>query len=578
MFKQKIINILSALPLKFNRLKVFCRENNFNKLTMTAVLVVLLGVGVVLTRNITRLFTRAVGETVSVYFVPSSATLPPSARVSMMLDAKSNRILFTRVVLQYDPAKVNITGSITPGTSLGRAVLVTDTATANATGRAVIVLGTAPSASPPTGIFEVASFSLVAVSGLPNDSSTLNYVSSEMEITEKSEIDLPISVTPVQLVLNPVNPTQTPVPSLTPRPTSTPGPTTGPVPTSVPVPTVPPPGGQTLIFTPTDDAVIYASNPNANAGNGIAVRIDNSPVEHTVMKFTVSGVSGRTVTSAKLRLYNTQVSVFGGSFYKAAGTWTQSSVTWNNAPQISNLITSLGAVGSGKWYEVDMTSYIIADGTYSLRITSNTGDGADYSSREGSNPPQLVVTVSGPTTEPVPTSTPIILPTNYPTSVPVPTVPPPGGQTLTFTPTDDAVIYASNPNANAGNGIAVRIDNSPVEHTVMKFTVSGVSGRTVTSAKLRLYNTQVSVFGGSFYKAAGTWTQSSVTWNNAPQISNLITSLGAVGSGKWYEVDMTSYIIADGTYSLRITSNTGDGADYSSREGSNPPQLVVTLE
>jgi len=51
-----------------------------------------------------------------------------------------------------------------------------------------------------------------------------------------------------------------------------------------------------------------------------------------------------------------------------------------------------------------------------------------------------------------------------------------------------------------------------------------------------------------------------------------------VTTGNWYEVDLTSLISGDGTYSLRISSTSSDGADYSSKEGANPPQLVVTLQ
>ena len=65
-----------------------------------------------------------------------------------------------------------------------------------------------------------------------------------------------------------------------------------------------------------------------------------------------------------------------------------------------------------------------------------------------------------------------------------------------------------------------------------------------------------------------------MTWNNAPTAdTTLLASLGSVSINTWYEVDITSLITGDGTYSLRISDSVG-GADYPSKEGANPPRLV----
>jgi hypothetical protein len=64
---------------------------------------------------------------------------------------------------------------------------------------------------------------------------------------------------------------------------------------------------------------------------------------------------------------------------------------------------------------VELTSLITGDGTYSLRITSPSSDGADYSSGEGSNPPQLILDITGGTAA---TATPT--PTAGPTNTPLP--------------------------------------------------------------------------------------------------------------------------------------------------------------
>jgi len=124
------------------------------------------------------------------------------------------------------------------------------------------------------------------------------------------------------------------------------------------------------------------------------------------------------------------------------------------------------------------------------------------------------------------------------------------------------------------------VDNSPIKHFLIKFDVSGLNSQQVVSAKLRLYNVDPSGKGGDFYAVSdSSWQEETITWNNAPAaLTNLLGSLGSVTTGNWYEVDLTSLITGDGTYSLRISSTSTDGADYSSKEGANPPQLVITVQ
>ena len=127
----------------------------------------------------------------------------------------------------------------------------------------------------------------------------------------------------------------------------------------------------------------------------------------------------------------------------------------------------------------------------------------------------------------------------------------------------------------------MEVDNSPVKHFLLKFAVSGTTGRIIQNAKLRLYNVNSSSKGGDFRRVLdNTWNESSVTYNTAPAYnSSVLVSLGSVRINKWYEVDLTQYITGDGVYSLRVTSTSNDGADYTSKEGSFgfKPQLVITL-
>jgi phosphatidylinositol-3-phosphatase len=152
--------------------------------------------------------------------------------------------------------------------------------------------------------------------------------------------------------------------------------------------------------------------------------------------------------------------------------------------------------------------------------------------------------------------------------------------TRTFVPTADTYVQADTPTTTYGPSTQIIADNSPIKHLLLKFNVSGLNGRTVTSAKLRLYCVDPSNFGGDFYAVPDTtWNEATVNWNTAPAASSTsLGTLGSVVSGLWYEVDVTPLITGDGVVAFEATSTSGDGAQYSSKEGVNPPQLALTIQ
>jgi acid phosphatase type 7 len=491
----------------------------------------------------------------------------------------------------------------------------------------------------------------------------------------------------------------------------------------------------TLTFTPSADSWVEADTATTNYGSNTAIGTDNSPVKRLLLKFDVSGVAGRQVLSARLRLYCVNASPFGGAFHRVADTsWTEGGVNWNNAPAGSTALGQLGAVAVNTWYERDVSQLVTGDGTVSIDATSTSSDGADYSSKEGAAglAPQLVVTTSsappdtlaptvptdlgasavGPTrvdlswsasgddvgvagykvfrdsvqigSSPTPSFTDrTALPDNSYTyavaafdaagnqselsapasaTTPADTTPPsapasltatasgsnqvnlswsastddvgvasyeidrdgtpigtssatsftdtgvqpsttytytvaaldsagnrsgdsagatvttaPLATNFTFTPTADAYLDSGLPSSNFGAATTLRVDNGPAQESLLTFTVSGVAGRAVSSARLRLYCTNASAIGGDLRRVADTtWREQTVTWANAPAADPTpFGSLGRVTVGSWVEVPVP-FVTADGTYSIRIKTTSSDGSFYSSKEGGFPPQLVVT--
>jgi len=155
---------------------------------------------------------------------------------------------------------------------------------------------------------------------------------------------------------------------------------------------------------------------------------------------------------------------------------------------------------------------------------------------------------------------------------------------VTFRPTDDAYVEAANPTSNFGTRLTLRVREASTnaEQSYLKFNVSGLTGQ-VQSAKLRLYVTDASSDGGNLYSVSndyqGTatpWTQSGLNWNNAPSIAGVaLRFLGPISLNTWVEMDVTSAITGNGVYSFGIKNSSSDVVYYSSKEGSNPPELLI---
>jgi hypothetical protein len=52
---------------------------------------------------------------------------------------------------------------------------------------------------------------------------------------------------------------------------------------------------------------------------------------------------------------------------------------------------------------------------------------------------------------------------------------------------------------------------------------------------------------------------------------------GAIATGVWIEYNVTPLVTGDGTYSFGLVSSSTDSVSFSSRQGSQPPQLVLSF-
>jgi hypothetical protein len=99
----------------------------------------------------------------------------------------------------------------------------------------------------------------------------------------------------------------------------------------------------------------------------------------------------------------------------------------------------------------------------------------------------------------------------------------------------------------------------------------------VRSAVLRVYANTAQTTGYDLYSVAdNTWGEATITDANAPPLgAPKLGSSGKITAGTWTSVDVTSAINGNGTYSFALSTTNGTAVSLSSREGANPPQLMI---
>jgi hypothetical protein len=161
-------------------------------------------------------------------------------------------------------------------------------------------------------------------------------------------------------------------------------------------------------------------------------------------------------------------------------------------------------------------------------------------------------------------------------------------ETVTLTATADS--YVSNATGlsgtNFGTGTTLVVDNSPVEHTYLKFDLSAYAGRTVQSATLQLNSAGSGSAGTQNVKlvADDSWTESGITYSNRPALGTSIGSLvGPTATNTSRSLQLAADVLTGELgqlLSLGMDTISGDGLDLHSREAGSlvAPKLVLTFK
>lgn len=335
-----------------------------------------------------------------------------------------------------------------------------------------------------------------------------------------------------------------------------------------------------LLFSADADAQVNESNPTDNYGNSTFLQVDGAsdPDVESFIRFTVMGLSGG-VQNARLRVYDTtNASTNGPAVYATETSWTETGITWQTRPaRLSEALDNKGSISTNTWVEYDVTAWVKGNGAVSFVLAADSNDAATFSSRQGSQPPQLIITpADGPTVTPETTTVTTTSPTTPPTSTLTPTP----ANALTILAEADTYARQSSPNTNYGNAPTLQVDGASDSdyEAFLRFSVTGVSSE-IENALLRVYVTTNGTRNGPAVYATNTsWTETGVTWNKRPaRTGAAVDNKDRLNTETWVEYDVTPLVTGNGTFSFVLVADSRDAVLFSSRQGSQPPQLVVTF-
>ena len=352
-----------------------------------------------------------------------------------------------------------------------------------------------------------------------------------------------------------------------------------------------------ILIVVSDDATITKSSPESNYGLEPTLKVKKSdgPFGHdAALRFIIPEYTVG-VLGASLKLYSLTKSNNGGNIAAMAisssvDPWSESSVTWNGAPESGDQIESIGPIQADEWITIDMSEVVNSlegkEGVVTIRISSTDPRMVEYSSKEGLHPPEMIIQYDGEPTlssvlDPIPAAVAFSSSSANLTKTPSTVV----SDNIVFFPSDDATIVEGHPDVNYGLESTLQIDDdSGTYDSLLKFDLSEIDTSSVASATLRLFCMDGSDAGGIFGKTRGSnWKEASVTWNSAPAaFGSPFHNLGNVKEATWYEIDVTDAFFGEtnslNAVSMRITSKSWDRASYSSKQGSNPPELVIKMK
>jgi hypothetical protein len=105
------------------------------------------------------------------------------------------------------------------------------------------------------------------------------------------------------------------------------------------------------------DTYVRASDPRVNFGKYSELFVAGSPPVRAYIQFQLFGLQGR-IKRATLQLYSLSTSSDGFQVRGVRGFWSESRMTFVNAPRVSKLIGLSGSFAKDGWISIDVTPLV----------------------------------------------------------------------------------------------------------------------------------------------------------------------------------------------------------------------------
>lgn len=159
----------------------------------------------------------------------------------------------------------------------------------------------------------------------------------------------------------------------------------------------------------------------------------------------------------------------------------------------------------------------------------------------------------------------------------------PPTQTLTLNSVRDVTVKSGGSRDNGATLYADGSDGGQTLRGLMAWDLSSAAGKTITGAQVKLQVTDRSTGTYDLYRAGAAWTEANATYSGvtlSTKIGSIVPSatgaqtLTLNAAGLQLVKDWASGAAANN--GVVLSSSSSDGVDWSSREGSSAPQLILT--
>jgi acid phosphatase type 7 len=146
----------------------------------------------------------------------------------------------------------------------------------------------------------------------------------------------------------------------------------------------------------------------------------------------------------------------------------------------------------------------------------------------------------------------------------------------TFVALADTYVRANEPLTSFGKNDELRVDDTPVARSYIRFDIFGVPA-TIVRATLRLYTLTSSGDGFQVRASGDSWIESRTTYRNAPAVGRLIAQSDSFFASEWVSIDVTQAVRSSSmTLDLALVGIGARQLAVASRErAGRAPQLVI---